>query len=240
MSKPDPFCHFELEPSWRQALAEEFHKPYLPQLAEFVEKERAGNVPIYPPQDLVFNAYLKTPYHTVKVVIIGQDPYHGPGQAHGLSFSVPPGIPTPPSLKNMYKELQADLGIAPAHHGCLTHWAEQGVLLLNATLTVRQSEPLSHHNKGWELFTDATVKALAARPEPVIFVLWGKFAQEKCRQLAALNPQGTHPVLTAAHPSPFSARSGFFGCRHFSKINELLTSRGDRPIDWNVANWHAH
>jgi uracil-DNA glycosylase len=231
------FFPFEIEPSWHQALIEEFKKPYLTQLAAFVAKERIGNVPIYPPQELVFNAFLKTPYPDVKVVIIGQDPYHGSGQAHGLSFSVPPGVPVPPSLKNMFKEIQQDLNIPAPNHGCLTHWTEQGVMLLNATLTVRQGQPMSHHNQGWELFTDAAVRALAARKEPVIFVLWGKSAQEKCRQLAILDKEGKHPILTAAHPSPFSAHNGFFGCRHFSKINGLLQARGTSLIQWDLRTY---
>lgn len=234
MSDSPSFFSFEIEPSWHAVLLEEFKKPYLTKLAAFVAKERAGNVAVYPPEPLVFNAFLKTPFPKVKVVIMGQDPYHGPGQAHGLSFSVPKGVPAPPSLKNIFKEIQQDLNISPPSHGCLTHWAEQGVLLLNATLTVCQSTPMSHHNQGWEAFTDAAVKALTARPEPVIFVLWGKSAQEKGRQLAVLDKEKRHPILTAAHPSPFSAHSGFFGCRHFSKINQLLEARGASPIDWKL------
>ncbi len=228
------FCPFELEASWRKALGDELTQPYLTQLAAFVARERAGALPVYPPHELVFNAFYKTPFDSVKVVIIGQDPYHGPNQAHGLSFSVPHGIPQPPSLQNIFKELQADLGIERPAHGCLLHWAEQGVMLLNASLTVRQGEAGSHQGKGWERFTNAVVKALCERPEPVIFVLWGKFAQEKCIHFAASAGHERHTVLMAAHPSPLSAHQGFFGCRHFSKINEILQQRGDNPIDWRV------
>lgn len=238
-SETNTISPFELEPSWKQVLEKELSAPYMLQLAAFVEKERKGNVPIYPPKELVFNAFLKTPFDPVKVVIIGQDPYHGPGQAHGLSFSVPKGVPQPPSLQNIFKELQTDLGIDPPEHGCLTRWANQGVMLLNATLTVRQAEPMSHHNKGWERFTDAVVHALCKRDTPVIFVLWGKNAQEKCRfiedpAIQQLDEAKRHHVLIAAHPSPFSARNGFFGCRHFSKINEILIARGASPIDWHT------
>lgn len=231
---PETFFPFELEPSWQQALGDELCKPYMIQLATFVHRERLGKVPIYPSEELVFNAFLKTPYHAVKVLIMGQDPYHGPGQAHGLSFSVPRGIALPPSLQNIFKEIQSDLGIEPSSHGCLTYWAEQGVMLLNATLTVRDNEPLSHHNRGWERFTDAVVQALCKREEPVIFVLWGKSAQEKCRFILEGTHATRHSVLTAAHPSPFSARNGFFGCRHFSKINALLEGRGVAPICWQI------
>lgn len=228
------FCPFELEPSWKLALHDELTKPYMAQLAAFLQRERLGKVPIYPPEELVFNAFFQTPFNAVKVLIMGQDPYHGPGQAHGLSFSVPHGIAQPPSLQNIFKEIQSDLGIEPASHGCLTHWAKQGVMLLNATLTVRDNEALSHHNRGWERFTDAVVNALCKRDEPVIFVLWGKFAQEKCRFVLEGSNVSKHSVLTAAHPSPFSARNGFFGCRHFSKINALLEGRGAVPIDWTL------
>lgn len=222
---------FELEPSWQKALEQDLDQPYLSHLAAFVERERAGNVPVYPPKELVFNAFYKTPYDKVSVVIMGQDPYHGQGQAHGLSFSVPRGIPLPPSLQNICKEITADLSVEAPEHGCLLSWAEQGVLLLNATLTVRQGEPLSHSGKGWEQFTDVVIDRLAEREDPVIFVLWGKYAQEKCRRLK----EGSHHfILTAPHPSPLSAHNGFFGCRHFSKINELLVNQGKKPIDWKL------
>lgn len=223
---------FELEPSWHQALANELQEPYIASLAAFVELERRTYGPaIYPPKELVFEAFRHTPFDQVKVVIVGQDPYHGPGQAHGLCFSVPKGIAVPPSLQNIFKEQQADLGLEIPTHGSLERWAEQGILLLNATLTVRQADPMSHHGKGWENFTDAVIARLALREDPIIFVLWGKSAQEKCRCLESY-PQ--HHVLKAPHPSPFSAHSGFFGCRHFSKINELLIREGKNPIDWKL------
>jgi len=218
-----------LEPSWQKILANELCLPYIFKLAEFIKQERESGTPIYPPKELVFNSFRKTPFELVKVVIMGQDPYHGPSQAHGLSFSVPHGIPIPPSLLNIYKELNADLGIPIRSHGCLESWAEQGVLLLNATLTVRQGQPASHQGMGWETFTDAVIAKLVERKDPVIFVLWGKSAQEKCRYVPS-NSQ--HVFLTAPHPSPFSAHQGFFGCRHFSKINQLLKEQGKLPIDW--------
>lgn len=222
---------FELEKSWNKALAAELALPYIAQLAAFVERERAS-APVYPPKELVFNAFLKTPFEQVKVVIMGQDPYHGPGQAHGLSFSVPKGVALPPSLQNIFKEIASDIAIPPPDHGCLTKWAEQGVLLLNATLTVRQGEPMSHHSRGWERFTDAVIAKLSTRLDPIIFVLWGKSAQEKCRFLKAQS-NSPHHILTAAHPSPFSCQ-GFFGCRHFSQINSLLLKQGKQPIDWGL------
>lgn len=220
--------YFELEPSWNRVLEEELNQPYMASLAAFVERERLSGFAVYPPKELVFNAFWKTPFDQVKVVIVGQDPYHGPGQAHGLSFSVPKGVAPPPSLQNIYKELLADLAVPIPDHGCLSSWAEQGVLLLNATLTVRQGEPLSHHGKGWERFTDAVIKKLEERQDPIIFVLWGKSAQEKCRHV-----KGTHhAVLTSPHPSPFSAHQGFFGSRPFSKINEILSKQNINKIKW--------
>jgi uracil-DNA glycosylase len=227
----DPFSPFHLEASWHKVLKEELQKPYIAQLAAFVEKEYAASkTPIYPPKDLIFNAFNTTPFQKTQVVIVGQDPYHGPGQAHGLSFSVPPGIPLPPSLQNIFKELKTDLNVSMPKTGCLIPWAKQGVLLLNATLTVRQGEPMSHHGIGWEQFTDAAIYALSQREDPVIFVLWGKSAQDKCRFLRT--PSNHDYILTAAHPSPFSAHHGFFGCRHFSKINQLLEQQGKEPIQW--------
>ncbi len=216
---------FTLEPSWQRALEEELKKPYLEKLAAFVKEERRSNDPVYPPEELVFNALIKTPFDKVRVVIVGQDPYHGPGQAHGLAFSVPKRIRPPPSLQNIFKELREDLGIAIPSHGCLEKWAEQGVLLLNVTLTVRESKPLSHHKKGWEQFTDAIISKLASRKDPIIFVLWGNNASKKCSHI----PE-RHTILKAAHPSPLSAYGGFFGCHHFSQINKLL----DKPIDWQL------
>lgn len=226
---------FVLEHSWQRQLHEELQKPYVVELAAFVEKEYAASpAPVYPPKDLIFNAFSQTPFNEVKVLIMGQDPYHGPGQAHGLSFSVPQGIKPPPSLQNIFKELESDLHIPKPQHGCLISWAKQGVLLLNATLTVRQGEPMSHHGRGWETFTDAAVRKLEEREDPVIFVLWGKSAQDKCRFLCQQGIPSRHFILTAAHPSPYSANSGFFGCRHFSKINELLEAQKKVPINWSL------
>lgn len=225
---------FDLGPAWNAILDDELKKPYIQELASFVQKERAGPIPIYPPQELVFNAFLKTPFDKVKVLIMGQDPYHGPGQAHGLSFSVPPGVKPPPSLVNIFKEIEADLKIPPPKHGCLIAWAEQGVMLLNATLTVRQGQPMSHAGQGWEKFTDAVVEKLAARDQPLIFVLWGKSAQNKCRHIYPVIGAKGHILLTAPHPSPFSAHQGFLGCRHFSLINQALVSMKQAPIQWNL------
>lgn len=230
---PNDISLFELETSWKNALQDELKKPYIASLAAFVERERAQGGAVYPPKELVFNAFQKTPFNDVKVVIMGQDPYHGPGQAHGLSFSVPKGVPPPPSLKNIYKEITSDIGVQMPSHGCLIPWSMQGVLLLNATLTVRQNEPMSHHGKGWERFTDAVIAKLCEREDPVIFVLWGKSAQEKCRNNASLNAS-RHFVLTAPHPSPFSAHQGFFGSRHFSKINEHLKKLEKSEIIWEL------
>ena len=224
---------FELEPEWNVHLREELQKPYIIQLSSFVEKERL-NGPVFPPKELMFNAFSKTPFSKVKVVIVGQDPYHGSGQAHGLSFSVPKGIPIPPSLKNIYKELASDLGLPIPSHGCLLSWAEQGVLLLNATLTVREKNPLSHHKKGWESFTDAVLELLVQKKESLVFLLWGKSAQEKCGYLESLDNAQSHLFLKTSHPSPFSAHQGFLGCRHFSKANAWLKKNGQIPIDWNI------
>lgn len=224
-------CTFNLEPSWQDALKGELQKPYIQELIQFVDSERNRGEIVYPPEDEMFNALWKTPFHKVKVVIMGQDPYHGPGQAHGMCFSVNRGVPVPPSLKNIFTELQNDLGICPPKHGCLESWAEQGVLLLNATLTVTESNPMAHHGKGWERFTDAVVYALLERTDPIIFLLWGKNAQDKCQHIRA---KSNHRILTAAHPSPLSAYRGFFGCRHFSKVNEMLVAMGGKPIDWRL------
>lgn len=230
------FTPFILEQAWHKVLKEELEKPYMAELAAFVEREytKAPDA-VYPPKDLIFNSLYQTPFDKVKVVIVGQDPYHGPGQAHGLSFSVPKGVPLPPSLQNIFKELKTDLGVPTPSHGCLLSWAKQGVLLLNATLTVQKGEPLSHHGKGWELFTDAIIQKLIERKDPVIFVLWGKSAQDKCKFVREHSAAGGHHfMLIAAHPSPFSANNGFYGCRHFSKINEHLTTLGKEPIQWNL------
>lgn len=231
-SDAPPFVPFDIEPSWNRVLAEELQKPYVTRLAAFVKQERELGA-VYPPEDLVFNAFRQTPYDKVKVVIVGQDPYHGPGQAHGLSFSVPKGVAPPPSLRNIFKELAEDLHLPIPNHGCLLKWAKQGVLLLNATLTVRQATPLSHHNQGWETFTDAVIRMLAQKQTALIFVLWGKNALEKCKNVPEL-VHAKHHLLTAAHPSPYSASNGFFGCRHFSQINDILKKQGQEPIDWTL------
>jgi len=220
----------QIESSWKEVLKEEFSKVYFQQTATFVRAEKSLNKKIYPPGSLIFNAFYKTPFDKVKVVILGQDPYHNKGQAHGLSFSVPQGIPKPPSLVNIFKELQNDLGIAPPTHGNLEKWAEQGVLLLNATLTVRENEPGSHSKIGWIDFTDAVIKKLSAEKSGIVFLLWGKFAQDK----QVLIDETKHYVLKAAHPSPFSADKGFFGCGHFSKTNDFLVKQGKEPIDWKL------
>lgn len=210
-------------------LEEEFEKPYMKELRAFLVEEARAHV-VYPPFKSIFNAFLETPFEDVKVVIMGQDPYHGPGQAHGLAFSVPEGIPTPPSLQNIFKELRSDLQVEPPKSGCLLGWARQGVLLLNATLTVRANEAKSHFGRGWEIFTDRAMSKLCERKDPVVFLLWGRSAYEKFHTIS----QGAshHLVLTAPHPSPLSAYSGFFGCKHFSKANEFLTKVGKTPIDW--------
>ena len=223
----------QLERSWCRALEEEFQKPYMATLKGFVAEERAGSIAIFPSSQDLFSAFSLTPLDQVKVVIVGQDPYHGPGQAHGLCFSVREGVSLPPSLKNIYKELHNDVGIEIPRHGCLTKWAKQGVLLLNATLTVRQGEPMSHHGQGWEEFTDAVIRLLYRRSDPIVFLLWGKSAQQKLLH-AIDEEQSPHLILKAAHPSPFSAHKGFLGCRHFSKTNEFLLQAGKKPIDWSL------
>jgi uracil-DNA glycosylase len=220
----------KIEASWKEALKEEFTKPYFLQIVTFLKTERAAGKTIYPPGPLIFNAFEQTPFNKVKVVILGQDPYHGKGQAHGLSFSVPNGIKSPPSLDNIYKELQTDIGVPVPAHGNLEHWAQQGVLLLNASLTVRASEPNSHSKIGWMEFTDHVIRKISDQKQHVVFLLWGKFAQEK----QVLIDETKHLVLRAAHPSPYSANAGFFGCRHFSKTNEYLARNGIDPIDWKL------
>ena len=221
----------KIEPSWKAELNEEFKKPYFLQIATFLKTEKALNKVIYPPGTLIFNAFNQTPFNKLKVVIIGQDPYHGAGQAHGLSFSVQNGIKPPPSLVNIYKEIQRDIGIAmPKEYGNLTNWAQQGVLLLNAALTVRDGEPFSHAKFGWADFTDSVIQKISDNKKGVVFLLWGKFAQDK----QVLIDETKHHVLKAAHPSPFSADKGFFGCKHFSKTNEFLVKEGHQPIDWKL------
>jgi uracil-DNA glycosylase len=219
----------KIEASWKEELKHEFTKPYFLQVAAHLKTERATGAVIYPPGHLIFNAFDKTPFNEVKVVILGQDPYHGPGQAHGLSFSVPDGVSPPPSLNNIYKELHADIGLPIPKTGNLTKWAEQGVLLLNAVLTVRANEPASHAKIGWMDFTDAVIRHISDHKGGVVFLLWGKFAQEK----QVLIDETKHHVLKAAHPSPFSADKGFFGCKHFSRTNELLRKQNLTAIDWN-------
>lgn len=221
----------QIHPSWKEVLKEEFTKPYFEQIVTFLRAEKATGKQIYPPGPLIFNAFNQTSFDKVSVVILGQDPYHGAGQAHGLSFSVQNGIKPPPSLVNIFKEIKSDIGIdMPVQYGNLTKWAQQGVLLLNAALTVREGDPFSHAKYGWADFTDAVIKTISDKKENVVFLLWGKFAQEK--QL--LIDQTKHFVLTAAHPSPFSADKGFFGCRHFSKTNQLLMQKDLPPIDWKL------
>lgn len=217
--------------SWRAVLADEFEKPYMKNLRAFLQREKQEEKVIFPPGPLIFNAFDHTPFEEVKVVILGQDPYHGNGQAHGLSFSVHKGVGIPPSLRSIYKELQSDIsGFVIPQHGELTQWADQGVLLLNGTLTVRKAEPASHHKKGWEIFTDQVIRTLSEKRSGVIFLLWGKNAQTKI----PLIDEKKHTILTAAHPSPYSAYNGFFGCRHFSKTNEILKNQGKTPINWQI------
>lgn len=214
--------------SWRVALADAFASPQMAALKSFLLAERGAGKIIFPRPGEWFRALDLTPLDQVRVVILGQDPYHGPGQAHGLAFSVRPGVRVPPSLVNIYKELQADLGIAPARHGFLEHWARQGVLLLNSSLTVEQGQAASHQGRGWEGFTDAVIRQVAGRDMPCAFLLWGSHAQKK----AGFVENGRHLVLKAAHPSPLSAHNGFFGCRHFSRTNAWLVAQGLAPIDW--------
>lgn len=215
---------------WKELLQGEFSKSYFQQVVLHLKTERAAGKTLYPPGSLIFNAFNNTPPSQVKAVILGQDPYHGPGQAMGLSFSVPRGVPPPPSLVNIFKELRTDIGLPIPTHGDLTHWAKQGVLLLNAALTVRANEPNSHAQIGWHDFTNAVIRLLSEHQHNLVFMLWGKFAQDK----QVLINENKHYVLKAAHPSPFSVEKGFFGCRHFSKANEYLVKNGKDPIDWKL------
>lgn len=221
--------NIQIEHSWKNRLADEFRKPYFPLIKQFIVAQKEKGKKVYPPGSLIFNAFNLTPFDAVNVVIIGQDPYHGPGQAHGLCFSVPMGIKPPPSLVNIFKEIKNDLGIEPPNHGNLEKWAKQGVLLLNASLSVNDGEANSHAQSGWHTFTDAVIRKISDEKTGVVFLLWGKFAQDK----AALIDGTKHFVLKAAHPSPFSA-DRFFGFRHFSKTNELLKQQGKAPIDWSL------
>ncbi|KAH7692139.1 uracil-DNA glycosylase protein [Dioscorea alata] len=219
-----------VEDSWLGALPGELQKPYAKNLCKFLEREVGGSIPIYPPPFLIFNALHSTPFDRVKVVILGQDPYHGPGQAMGLSFSVAEGIKLPPSLLNIFKELHKDVGCSIPSHGNLERWAVQGVLLLNTVLTVRNHQANSHAKKGWEPFTDAVIRTVSQKRKGIVFLLWGNSAQEKSRMI----DESKHHILKAAHPSGLSANRGFFGCRHFSQTNKILESMGHSPIDWQL------
>lgn len=227
---PEQGCSklIDLEASWLAELSGEFEQAYMQNLKAFLQQEKASHKEIYPPGKLIFNALNTTPLDQVKVVVLGQDPYHGPGQAHGLCFSVRPGVDTPPSLQNIYKELQTDLGITPASHGCLSHWAEQGVLLLNSVLTVEKARAASHQGKGWETFTDKVIAVLNAKQQGLVFLLWGAYAQKKGQVI----DKNKHLVLQSAHPSPLSAYRGFLGNKHFSQTNTYLAQQGKQVIDW--------
>ncbi|MDB5153688.1 MAG: uracil-DNA glycosylase [Mucilaginibacter sp.] len=221
----------DLEPSWLEVLHNEFEKDYMLKLKQFLKEQEEAGYKIYPKSSDIFNAFWKTPFKDLKVVILGQDPYHGVNQAHGLSFSVQKGITPPPSLKNIYKELAIDIpGFVIPDHGELTEWSEQGVMLLNATLTVRAGSPRSHQKKGWEIFTDTVIQKISEQKEGIIYLLWGKFAQAK----AELIDVKKHHILKAAHPSPYSADNGFFGCKHFSKTNAILEKESKKTIDWQI------
>lgn len=220
----------KLDPSWLALIGEEFDKPYMQKLRAFLQQEKDKGKTIYPPGSLWFNALNSTPFDKVKVVILGQDPYHGPHQAHGLCFSVQKGLPFPPSLQNIFKEIQSDLGLPFPAHGCLQYWAEQGVLLLNAVLTVEDGKAAAHQGQGWEIFTDAVVAALNEKRENLVFLLWGSYAQKKG---AIINPQ-KHCILPSPHPSPLSAHRGFLGNRHFSRCNSYLKTQGQAEIDWSI------
>jgi len=219
-----------LEPGWLRLLRDEFEQPYMQALSAFLRERRSGGARVFPPAPQLFNAFWYTPPERVAVVILGQDPYHGPGQAHGLCFSVCPGVPVPPSLRNIYRELEDDLGHAPAEHGSLVAWAQRGVLLLNSVLSVEQGQPGAHQGKGWERFTDRVIALLDGGERELVFMLWGSYAQRKGAQIDGQR----HCVLRAPHPSPLSAHRGFFGCRHFSKANAWLADRGREPIDWRL------
>lgn len=220
----------KLEPSWKARIGDWLQRPEMRELSAFLRQRKAAGARIYPPGPQIFAAFDATPFDAVKVVILGQDPYHGPGQAHGLCFSVLPGVPVPPSLANIYKEINADLGIPPPGHGCLMPWAQQGVLLLNAVLTVEEGRAGAHQGKGWEGFTDHAIETLAREREGLVFLLWGSYAQAKGKVIDTRR----HRVLRAPHPSPLSAHRGFLGCGHFSATNQYLAQRGQGPIDWRL------
>lgn len=219
-----------IEQSWKEELKEEFDKPYFEKIVHFLKEEKKAGKVVYPPGKLIFNAFECTPFNKVKVVIIGQDPYHNPGQAHGLCFSVADNVPPPPSLVNIFKEINSDLDIPISRTGNLEKWAKQGVLLLNASLTVEANKPMSHSQIGWHIFTDEVIKHISKDKEHVVFLLWGKFAQNK----EVLIDASKHKILKAAHPSPLSAHNGFLGCGHFSKTNNWLQEMGEKPIDWSL------
>ena len=221
----------KIESSWKAVLQSEFDKPYFEAITLFIKEEKAKGKTIYPPGPFFFNAFNTTPFSELKLVILGQDPYHNPHQAHGLSFSVPKGIPPPPSLANIYKEIHNDLGLPIPQSGNLEQWAKQGVLLLNASLTVEANQPMSHSKIGWHIFTDAVIKTISEKKEKVVFLLWGSFAKSKLEFI----DHNKHLILTAAHPSPLSAYNGFFGCKHFSKANEWLIQNGLAAIDWTIS-----
>jgi uracil-DNA glycosylase len=222
----------KLEESWKQRLRQEFEQDYMLQLRAFLLQEKQAGKQIFPAGNDIFNALNSTPFETVKVVILGQDPYHGPGQAHGLCFSVRPGVEIPPSLRNIYKEIAADLGIAPARSGCLQSWAEQGVLLLNAVLTVESGKAAAHQGRGWERFTDRIIALLNEQGQHIVFMLWGSYAQKK----GQIIDRSRHLVLESPHPSPLSASRGFFGNHHFSRANQYLLANGRDVVDWRVAD----
>lgn len=220
----------KIEASWKDILKDEFNKPYFEQIVHHLKTEKTQGKTIYPPGPAIFSAFNTTPFDNIKVVILGQDPYHGPGQAHGLCFSVQNGVAPPPSLVNIFKELYDDTGVRIPTSGNLTKWAQHGVFLLNASLTVRAGEPMSHARIGWATFTDTVIKKISAEREHVVFMLWGKFAQEK----RVLIDETKHCILRSVHPSPLSASAGFFGCKHFSKANAYLVSHGIDPVDWSL------
>lgn len=220
----------KLEPSWKARIGDYLARPDMQALGEFLRAEKQAGKVIYPPGPDIFAAFDHTPFDAVRVVILGQDPYHGPGQAHGLCFSVRPGVPSPPSLQNIFKEIQRDLGFRAPDHGCLTPWADRGVLLLNSVLTVEQSLAASHQGKGWEGFTDAAIEALNREREGLVFMLWGAYAQRK----GQLIDPARHCVLKSVHPSPLSAHRGFIGCGHFSSANQYLEAHGVAPVDWSL------
>lgn len=224
--------NIQLEASWLAELGSEFDQDYMQKLKTFLQQQKSAHKEIYPPGKLIFNALNTTPLDKVKVVILGQDPYHGPGQAHGLCFSVLPGVAIPPSLINIYKELESDLAIPRANHGCLTHWAEQGVLLLNSVLTVEKAMAASHQGKGWESFTDKVISIINEKREGVVFLLWGSYAQKKGQFI----DRNKHLVLQSPHPSPLSAHRGFLGNKHFSQCNAFLEKMGKAKIDWNLSS----